>query len=271
MTALPRSTSSRALGAAVAGAALVVPLAVAAPAGAATHGAHARHHGPASLPPHAVLTRATAGARRARVLALAGSVHLGHGHLGFRVVSGTRGGVAARGSLVSHTSALGFLGQLSFVERHGVVYIRAGLPFWRHAAAKGLGQLTAAQRTRAERLLATRWVEMTGTSARAMRVSLGPLTSPGAFVHRLLAPKALGTLHKGRLTHFRHHLAVPVHSSKGGTLFVTARGATRPLALVAHRGSDRGTILFGYPRHPLKLRAPRGSWTIARVVHVVTH
>lgn len=266
MTALPRSAPSRlALGAAVAGAALVAPLAVPAPAGAASRD----HHSVAALPPHALLVRATGGVSRARVLALAGSVRLGNGHLGFHIVSSTHRS-EARGSLVSHASQLGFQGQLRFVEHHGAVYIRAGLPFWRREAAKGLPHLTAAQRTRAERLLATRWVEMTGTSAHAMRTSLGVLTNPDAFARQLLAPHALGSLHKGRPTRFRRHLAVPIHSSKGGTLFVTAQGATRPLALVAHRGSGGGTILFGYPRHALKLHAPRGAWTIARVVHAVT-
>ena len=223
--------------------------------------------GVAGLPPSAVVTRATDSVRSASALVLTGTLRSGSGRLAFDVAS-TAHGTAARGVFVSHARSVGFTGRLDFVERRGAVYLHAGRVFWAAEVARGGASLTPAQRAAAAAVLAGHWIEMTGTSAKAMEASVGPLTHPADFARTLLSARALGTLHKGRLTHFRGHLVVPVTSSKGGTLYVAARGPARPVGFVARAGSASGTILFGYPSH-LAVAAPAGSRTVAQVVKAV--
>lgn len=262
MTAPLRSRSPRlALAGAALGAGLLAPLASAAPAGAAAAG------GLGSLPANAVVARAAAGVRKAHALVLTGTLRLGKGRLGFDVES-TAGGKAARGVFVSHAPSVGFVGRLDFVERDGAVFIRAGRPFWQAEVTKGAKSLTAAQRGAAATVLASHWIEMTGTSAKAMETSVGPLTRPAAFAGTLLSARTLGHLRRGRPTHFRGRAVVPIISNKGGTLYVSARGVTRPVGLVTAAGSSGGTILFSYPAH-LKVAAPAGSETVAQVVSSV--
>lgn len=223
--------------------------------------------GVAGLPPSAVVARAAASVRSAGALVLTGTLRSGGGRLAFDVAS-TAHGSAARGVFVSHAHRVGFVGRLDFVERRGAVYLHAGRAFWQAEVAKGGASLTSAQRAAAASVLASHWIEMTGTSAKAMEASVGPLTHPADFARTLLSTRALGTLHKGRVTHFRGHLVVPVRSSKGGTLYVAARGAARPVGFVARAGAASGTILFGYPAH-LAVAAPSGSRTVAQVVKAV--
>lgn len=264
MTAPLRTRSSRAAaGAAIAaGATLAAPIALTAPAGAAT----ARR--PSA---HAIVHRAAVEVGSARALVLTGTLRLGHGRFGFRVEA-SRHGKDARGSLLSRTPQLGFVGRMHFIVHGSTVYVHAGAPFWARQARKGLGKLTAAQRKKATRMLANRWVEMTGTSAHDMEASLGRLTHPAAFARTLLSAKTLGALHEGRPTHFRHQRALPITASKGGTLYVDTHGTTRPIALVARARSKAtgGTVLFGYPGR-LAVPSPGHARTVGEVISAVRH
>lgn len=258
---LPRSRpvlGAVALGTVALGAGLLLPLA--SPAGATTGGVGA-------LPPATAVAKAAAGVRRADTLVLTGKLRLATGTFAFDVSSASHG-AAARGVFVSHSPSVGFVGRIDFVERRGAVYLHAGRPFWAKEVAKGAKSLTAVQKATAAHLLASHWIEMTGTSARAMEAGIGPLTRPSDFAAQLLSGRTLGRLRKGRLTHLRGKLVVPITSSKGGTLYVAARGPVRPVALVTKTGAGHGTVLFSYPAH-LAVSAPARSRTVAQVVNAV--
>lgn len=254
-------------GAAFAGAAMVAPPFAGAAAAAVTFGQTTL----AGLAPVTIVARAAASVRRENAFVIVGSIRQGKDDIGIDIASSGHGAVS-RGSLVSRTAGVGFVGGIDFVERGAVVYLKAGSAFWDSQLAKG-APLSPAEMKVVTHLLSNHWIELTGSSAAIIRSGLGQLTSPAAFTKSLLSPGSLGTLTKGAPTTFHGHRALPVHSSKGGTIFVSMTGAPLPLGIVASGagGSAKasGTVAFAYPRS-VAIGIPTGAKTLQEIMASTT-
>jgi hypothetical protein len=175
-------------------------------------------------------------------------------------------GSASQGTITSSAKSGGFVGSLRFVDVDKVSYFNAPGSVWSQFITSGSG-LTAAQATKIVNAFKGKWVELGAADAKSLESGLGDLTDPKTFASQLLTDN--GSLTKGKPTTVRGEQALPITSSKGGTLYIALEGPPLPLKLA---GSDAGTsaaIAFGYPSK-LVVVAPPHPVTLTQIEQSIT-
>lgn len=171
-------------------------------------------------------------------------------------------GKRAAGTLVSHGAAAGFVGILHFVSIGRVDYLDGGRSFW-VASMAGQKGLTTAQRAALVKRLAGTWIMLTGKTARSFTVGLRTLTSPATLASELTT--ADGTLRTGIPKVVQAVRALPIISSRGGTLWLALTGKPLPVEVTAPATTGTGGhVDFSYPA-AITITAPPGAKTLAQL------
>jgi hypothetical protein len=132
---------------------------------------------------------------------------------------------------------------LSFelIDVGGYVYIKGSPAFYSHIAGPAAAQLFQGK-----------WLKAPATSGNF--ASLASLTNLHSLVDTALAGH--GTLAKGSVTTVAGQQALGiVDTTKGGTLYVAARGQPYPIE-VSKQGASGGQIVFGSWNEPVSLTVP---------------
>ncbi|MDA8291046.1 MAG: hypothetical protein M0Z33_05115 [Actinomycetota bacterium] len=212
----------------------------------------------ASLPAATIVKESEAALTAARTFTLSGTIREASATLTVEVASAD-GGAEARGVLDSSSASAGFLGRFAYITIRKTSYIRAGAPFWRQAVGTGAG-LTAAQAAKAATALANRWIAF---GASYGNFGVGTLTDPRSLANGIFAN--VGSVRKGRPTTVRGVHAIPIVSTKGGTLYVALDGPPLPIELSGTSGGASGHVVFGYPK-TVRVNAPTGARTLVQAI-----
>ncbi len=228
-------------------------------AGAATVSAQAGN-GVTSMSASQALAASLKALKAVPNLRLSGFISEGAARLNLDVESAGHG-ASSQGSLVSHSSAIGFLGTVAFVTVESSFYIRGGPTFWSKIFASD-SSLTAAQRAKVLSLLVEKWIELPASDAKSVESEFGSLTNPSSLASQLTSQT--GKLTKSAPKVVDGQQALPIISSKGGTLYIATAGAPLPIELTGPSSGTSGTIVFSYPSH-LSIGVPPGAVSLAQI------
>jgi len=217
------------------------------------------HAGIASLPAGKVLAQAEAALKQANNVWLLGGLVENGAKFGLNIKSANRGTESA-GSVDSQSASLGFVGTLKFVETATAVYLNADSHFWNKALAGS--NLSPTVLKHVLTVISNRWIEYTGSSAASFKTGFSKLTNPVQLAG--LFAGNTGTLSKGAATVKRGQNVLPIHSSKGGTLYVALTGPPLPVELDGGSGNSGGTLLFRYPG-TVNIQPPAQSETLQQL------
>lgn len=207
------------------------------------------------------LAESLAELRAAPDLAISGTIHQAGSGVRLATESAHHGS-SAEGTLTATTTRAGFAGTLHFVSIGATDYLKGGAAFWKAALAHQPGA-TRAQRAALARKLASSWVRLTGTEGAAFTSGLGVLTKPAALATELTVGH--GRLRKGKLKRIGGRPALPITSSKGGTVWLATTGKPLPLEVTSpKRSAASGTVRLAYPRR-VTITAPKRSKTLTQL------
>ncbi len=198
--------------------------------------------------------------RQAPNLVITGLVSERGATLGLHIES-ARKGTDAAGTLVSHSATLGFFGTVHFVTIGPTFYIEGGSTFWERIFAAESG-LTAAQRQKILAVIVNQWIELPPSDAKSVESEFSGFTNPASLASELTS--STGKLTKGTPQVVHGVDALPIHSSKGGTLWLSLNGPPLPVELTGGTSSSHADLAFAYPA-TLNITAPAGAKTLAQI------
>jgi hypothetical protein len=178
---------------------------------------------------------------------LSGTVTESGATIGLDVQSMQRGALV-RATLKSTSKSNGFVGTLGRIDIGPQSYLKGSRSFW----VSAIGGTTAAQKATAAGVakeLEGKWVLLSGSEGKPIIAAFASFTEPGKLAQELIHGN--GALRKGAVTNFHGRRAIPVESTKSGTIYVAAQGRPLPLGL----SGDGGSIVFSYPSD-LRIVAP---------------
>lgn len=178
---------------------------------------------------------------------LSGTVTQSGATIGLDVQSMEKGALV-RSTLTSTSTINGFVGTLGLIDIGTQSYLKGSRSFWLSA----IGGTTAKQKASAAKVaseLESKWVLLSGSEGKPIIAAFASFTEPGKLAQALIHGN--GVLTKGAVTKYRGREAIPVKSSKSGTIYIAEQGLPLPLGL----SGDGGSIAFSYPNN-LRIIAP---------------
>jgi hypothetical protein len=208
-------------------------------------GSGTKSNGEAAKTPAQVLKDATAAAHEASAVHVSGSIVSGGTPVTLDLTMVR--GVGGKGSMTENGL------QFELVRVGKTVYIRGSDAFYKKLAGAVVAQL-----------LHGKWLK--GATTSGDLATLGEVTDIDGLMGQVTSSASHGKLaNDGETTYKGQEVVVIRDTSDGSKLYVAATGPPYPVAIVAGKTADTGTVTFDGWNESVEISAPQGALDISKL------